>query len=329
MSNLETRPDESSCGGVSNLDPSPPEQTLVPREVPLGGPKGVHVLRTLPHREIRTVGAWCFLDHYGPVDLHAVGERGMQVPPHPHIGLQTVSWLLEGEVEHRDSVGGHAIVRPGEMNLMTAGRGIAHSEYSLPTTPRLFGVQLWVALPEEHRSRSPHFEYHADLPRVAVGATTATVLMGEFAGALSGAATYTPIVGAEVMVPPGGATLLPLERGFEYAVLTAEGFAQVGGARVPAGSLHYLGWGRESVRVESEAGTTLLVLGGEPLAERLLMWWNFVARDHDEIVAAREAWVAGLDRFGEVVGDSHPRLPAPPLPGTRMKPRSSRPRPTQ
>jgi len=324
MSNMDADPLESECGGVALAAPSPPAQTLDPREVPLGGPRGGLVRRTLPHREIRTVGAWCFADHYGPVDLAAPDARPMTVPPHPHIGLQTVSWLLAGSVEHRDSVGSHQVVRPGELNLMTAGRGIAHSEYSTPDSATLFGVQLWVALPDEHRHQEPHFEHHDGLPRVAIDGSMATVLMGSFAGATSPAAAYTPIVGAELRIPAGGALGVPLERDFEYGVLVVEGAASLDG--VPAGKdqFRYLGWGCDEVRVASPSGATLLLLGGEPLAEHLLMWWNFVGRDHEEIEAARLDW-EGHRRFGDVLGDANPRMPAPPLPTTRMLPRPSRP----
>jgi redox-sensitive bicupin YhaK (pirin superfamily) len=323
MSNLDPDPRESSCGGVAVAEPSPPPSTLLPREVPLGGPKGILVRRALPHRSIRTVGAWCFADHYGPITLTDPAVRGMVVPPHPHIGLQTVTWLLAGEVEHRDSVGSFQQVRPGELSLMTAGRGIAHSEYSRPVTDRLFGVQLWVALAEGQRDRAPGFEHHGDLPRGEHDGVAVTVITGTMAGLQSPASTYSPLVGAELRIPPGTTTLLPVERDFEYGMLTLDGAAEVAGEQVPFGALRYLGWGRDGIPVASSDGATLLLLGGEPLAEHLLMWWNFVGRDHDEIVAAREDWEAHR-RFGEVAGDSNPRIPAPPLPSVRMMPRPPR-----
>ena len=185
MSDLDPDPQESRCGGLAVAEASPEPETLLPREVPLGGPKGILVRRTIPHRVIRTVGAWCFADHYGPVDLTEPGARGMLVPPHPHTGLQTVTWLLEGAVEHRDSVGSHQLVRPGELSLMTAGHGIAHSEYSTAETTRLFGAQLWVALTQEHRAQAPHFEHHGDLPALELDGLTATVILGSFAGSTS------------------------------------------------------------------------------------------------------------------------------------------------
>ena len=137
-------------------------EVLSPREVPLGGLRAMTVRRTLPQRQRTFVGAWCFVDHYGPDDVDRQG--GMVVPPHPHTGLQTASWLFSGEIEHRDSAGHHAFVRPGELNLMTAGRGISHSEYSTPGTTVLHGAQLWLALPDSDRHTEPDFEHHVPDP---------------------------------------------------------------------------------------------------------------------------------------------------------------------
>ncbi|HNL51824.1 MAG TPA: pirin family protein [Actinomycetota bacterium] len=313
MSNLERRPAEESCEGHRG-EVSPPVQQLEPREVPLGGPRAMTVRRTLPHKQIRTVGAWCFVDHYGPDDIE------MSVPPHPHIGLQTVSWLLSGEVEHRDSLGSLQRVRPGELNLMTAGHGIAHSEYSVGSGP-LHGVQLWVALTEAHRGRAPAFSHHADLPVLDDAGLRATVMVGEFAEAVSSAQVLSPLVGAQLEVE--GEVTVPLEPDFEYAVLAMDADVTVGGEHVPRGALQYLGWGARDVRLAAP-GVRALLLGGEPLSEDLLMWWNFVGRSHEEIVQAREDWEAGTQRFGEVAGDPTERLPAPALPTVALKPRPSR-----
>ncbi len=273
------------------------------------------VRRTLPHKRIRTVGAWCFVDHYGPDD-HA-----MSVPPHPHVGLQTVSWLLAGEVEHRDGLGALQRVRPGELNVMTAGHGIAHSECS-DGAGALHGVQLWVALPDDQRNRHPGFAHHADLPVLEGDRMRAKVMVGRFGGAVSPAAVYSPLVGVQVEVD--GEAVLPLEPDFEYAVLALDGEVTVAGERVPRGALQYLGWGRDQVRVSSRPTAAMLVLGGEPLSEDLLMWWNFVGRSHQDIVTARDDWEAGSERFAVVTGDSNPRLPAPALPTVALKPRPSR-----
>jgi redox-sensitive bicupin YhaK (pirin superfamily) len=157
MSNLERDPQEASCGGLVGVAEVPVRELVIGREVVLGGSRGMPVTRTLPSRGRRMVGAWCFADAYGPTDL--TETPGMQVPPHPHTALQTVSWLVEGEVMHRDSIGSEQLIRPGQLNLMTAGRGIAHSERTLPEhSPWLHGVQLWVALPGDDRNVEPHFE---------------------------------------------------------------------------------------------------------------------------------------------------------------------------
>jgi redox-sensitive bicupin YhaK (pirin superfamily) len=288
--------------------------------VALGGPRGFAVTRTLPNRQRRMVGAWCFLDAYGPHDLG--DSAGMRVGPHPHTGLQTVTWLVAGEVLHRDSLGNLQEIRPGQLNLMTAGRGISHAE----ETPRehtavLQGVQLWVALPHADRDMPPAFAHHADLPVVADGGLTATVLMGTLAGATSPARIHTPLVGAEITLAAGASALLPLKTDFEYAVLALDGATTVDDATLKPGPLLYLGSGRSSIRLGAGSASRLLLLGGEPFEERLVMWWNFVAREHDEIVQMRADWASGTPRFGDVRGYDGSPLPAPPMPITRLVPR--------
>ena len=283
------------------------------RDVPLG--RYTTVRRLLPHKEIRTVGAWCFLDHFGPADI--TGTKGMDIGPHPHLGLQTVTWLLAGEIIHRDSVGSLQNIRPGRLNLMTAGAGIAHSEESLPlddpARPALqHGLQLWVALPEGVRDTAPGFEHHESLPVFADGTLRATVLLGDLAGVRSPARVHTPLVGAELT----GAGTVPLEPAYEYAVLALDPSATVDGEPLRPGALLYLGQHRDRLDVSGP----LFLIGGEPLEEDLLMWWNFVARTHEEIVAAREDWTAGR-RFGTVHGYPGDRIPAPALPTTRLLPR--------
>lgn len=321
MSNLERRPGATSAGGPATVSPVPTRQLLAAREVPLGGPRAMLVRRTLPHRELPTVGAWCFVDDYGPA------APRMVVPPHPHTGLQTVTWLLSGEVRHQDSVGSDVLVRPGSLSLMTAGRGIAHAETSTTASPVLRGVQLWVALPAEARDRDPGFEHHATLPVVTAGAVSATVVLGTLAGQVSPATTYTPIVGADLAVEGRG--LLDLDPVWEHGVLALDGEVAVDGDPVPAGTLAYLGCGRDALEV-SGSGRALL-LGGEPFAEELLMWWNFVGRSHDEVAAAREEWMAAVEgaatRFGRVESYDGPPLPAPALPGTPLRPRRRAPGP--
>ena len=302
----------TECGAQAAGEP----ELLPGHEVALGGPRGIRVRRTLPDRQRRMVGAWCFLDAYGP---HPVADGGgMRVPPHPHTGLQTVSWLLRGEVLHRDSLGSLAQVEPGQLNLMTAGRGISHSEETPPgASPQLQGVQLWVALPGAARHMPPEFGHHPDLPVIADGGLTGTVFLGEVGGAVSPAAAHTPLAGAELRLT--GAGTVPLRPDFEYAVLVADGApVDVAGHRLDPGPLLYLGAGRSELRLSSGAPSTVLLVGGEPFEERIVMWWNFVGRDHDEIAAARAGWAAGADRFGTVHGYAGGPLPAPPMPATRL-----------
>ena len=286
------------------------------------------VRRTLPHRELPTIGAWCFLDDYGPHDVS--GTSGMKVPPHPHTGLQTVTWLLDGEVHHQDSLGSDALVRPGELNLMTAGRGISHAETSPPgATGSVRGLQLWVALPARHRDSSPAFAHHDDLPRIRLDGAAVTVLLGSLAGAVSPAQVFTPIVGAEVTLDPDARTALPLEPGFEHGLLALSDGLTVDGGPLDRAALEHLAPGRAQVLLGAgPAGGRLLLLGGEPFDEELLMWWNFVLRDHDEVVEAREEWMAAVGgaatRFGDVGGYDGPSLPAPELPNSRLRPRRRR-----
>ncbi|MEV8372505.1 pirin family protein [Kribbella sp. NPDC056861] len=331
MSNLEKDPAEGVCGGEGAE--SQVLELLEAREVLLG--RTTKVRRLLPNKNRRMVGAWCFVDHYGPDDLSArvdsydgPGERGMLVPPHPHTSLQTVSWLFEGEIEHRDSVGSHAMVRPGELNIMTAGNGIAHSEVSLPDgPPRLHGAQLWVALPDSDRTAvAPHFNTYADLPVLDLDGARATVMIGTVAGVTSPAPAYTPLVGADFQLAAGRSLTLPLTLAFEYAVLVVAGSLVAGDLTAGFGEMLYLGTGRDSIFLTSADGARFLLLGGEPFEEELVMWWNFIGRTHEEIVAARNDWMAsidagGTDRFPAVPGYDGDPLPAPPLPGTRLKPR--------
>ncbi|GAA0604820.1 pirin family protein [Kribbella sandramycini] len=330
MSDLEKDPAEVVCSGGAQ---GPVFELLEPREVVLG--RSTKVRRLLPNKNRRMVGAWCFVDHYGPDDLSGrvdpydvPGERGMLVPPHPHTSLQTVSWLFEGEIEHRDSVGSHALVRPGELNIMTAGNGIAHSEVSTPDAPpTLHGAQLWVALPDAVRSTvAPAFNAYADLPRADLNGGKLTVMIGTVAGVTSPAPAYTPLVGADLTIDPGRTIELPLTPANEYAVLVVDGALTVGDLTPTFGQLAYLGAGRESIHlVASDNGVRCLLLGGEPFTEELVMWWNFIGRTHEEILQARTDWTTALTtghpRFPTVPGYEGAPLPAPPLPATTLKPR--------
>jgi redox-sensitive bicupin YhaK (pirin superfamily) len=331
--------------GVSNLEPDPVEQEtggpvalaahrdlLEGREVALG--RYTTVRRLLPHTHRRMVGAWCFVDHFGPDAI--VNLPGMQVPPHPHCGLQTVTWLIDGEVLHRDSLGSLAMIRPGQLNLMTAGRGIAHAELSPDGhSPSLHGLQLWIALPAREAAGPARFEHYDELPALpgTDPLTHVTVVAGRLADASSPALVHTPLIGADVRLEPGAASALPLRPDWEHAVLVLAGTAEVAGGPLSAGSLCYLGTDRSELAVASVGGARLFLLGGEPFPDELVMWWNFVARSHEEIVAAREAWMAGPafagedGRFGAVSGYDGPALRAPEMPTVRLKPRDRHGRP--
>jgi len=377
MSNLETRPREEVCaagshaassdgtaGSAAGGAPAAAVEILDHRQVPLGGTRAMDVRRTLPQRVRSLVGAWCFLDHYGPDDVRA--SDGMQVPPHPHTGLQTVSWLFEGEIAHRDSVGSLQTVRPGELNLMTAGRGISHSEESPAglRPPLLHGVQLWVALPGDRLGDEPFFEHHGDLPVWSgPGGERVQVLVGSLgvggARLRSAATVFTPLVGAQVDLPAGASVELAVDPGFEHALLVDTGDASFEGVTVPVASLGYVEPGRAALTVTAGASPVRAVLiGGEPFAEEIVMWWNFVGRSHDDVAAARADWMAQVEvaqgdgtdgpgtgaeapaqvpvpgdggtryaagasgrRFGEVHGYDGGPLPAPVLPDVRLKPR--------
>jgi quercetin 2,3-dioxygenase len=311
-------------------------EVVTAREVPLGGPRAMTVRRTLPQRHRSLVGAWCFADHYGPDDVGVTG--GMDVPPHPHTGLQTVSWLFAGEVEHRDSGGVHAVVRPGELNLMTAGSGVAHSEVSTPGTSLLHGVQLWVALPDAAREVSRGFEHYVP-PVVLVPGGSVWVLVGSLVGSLAGSLagssspvrTFTPLLGAEVAVEPDSEVTLAVDPTYEHGVLVDRGPVLLDDVKLARAELGYVDTGAHRLVVGNPGGepARVLLLGGQPFEEPLVMWWNFVGRSHEEIVAFREQWQAESDRFGAVHGyaGATRRLPAPPLPNARMQPRLHPPGP--
>lgn len=268
----------------------------------------IPVHRALPRRGLRTVGPWCFADHMGP---EAVTEtQGLDIGPHPHTGLHTVTWLLEGAVLHRDSLGTEQLIRPGQLNLMTAGHGVAHAEEATDTyRGTLHGVQLWVVQPDTHRDGTPGFEHHAVLPRAEVDHSELTVLVGEFAGARSVARQDSPMVGADAVLRPGSTTW-PLRPDFEYALLVLDGEVSVGRHVVRPHTLAVLGTGRAEVSVTARDTARVLLLGGAPFVEPLIMWWNFVARTHDEIDAAVRAWEEHEERFGRVAS-SLARIPAP------------------
>jgi redox-sensitive bicupin YhaK (pirin superfamily) len=322
MSNVESAPVEITCG----TDPAKAQlEVLEPRLVPLGGARAMQVRRTLPQRARSLIGAWCFVDHYGPDDVAA----GMAVPGHPHTGLQTVSWLFDGQIEHRDTTGAHALVRPGEVNLMTAGSGIAHSEFSTPDTRTLHGVQLWIALPDRHRQAAPAFEHHTPRPVERDGARI-LVLAGALAGDASPITTYSPLLGAEIGLAAGARLHLDVDAGFEHGVLVDTGDVTVDGVRCTPGQLLFRPPCDRDLVIEAAGSgpARVMLLGGEPFDEQIIMWWNFIGRTHGDIVGFRNQWQAeragetdGTGRFGRFPDAWDHTLPAPELPNARLTPR--------
>ena len=336
MTNLDVNPQEVVC--VEDPDRAT-TQLLTPREVPLGGPRAMTVRRALPQRARSLVGSWCFVDHYGP---NLVSESGgMTVARHPHTGLATVSWLFTGEISHLDSAGYDAIVRPGEVNLMIAGRGISHQEFSTPDTTTLHGVQLWYALPEATRHMAPTFEHHAPEPVELAGAVL-RVPIGSMAGSTSPVRTHTPpLLAAEILLEAGARVELELDPTFEHGVLLDAGDLVLNGTPVPVDHLAYRPVGRDSLLLQAgDTPVRAMLIGGVPLGEQIVMWWNFIGRTHDEIVAYRAAWQAEIDaeaadppaggaypdhapypRFGPYPAGQPAPLPAPALPTVQLRPR--------
>lgn len=290
---------------------------------------GIPIHRAIPQRALRKVGAWCFLDHAGPAEPP---PPGMQVGPHPHIGLQTFTWMIEGEVLHRDSLGSEQIIRPGQVNLMTAGHGIAHSEES--QTVHVHAAQLWIALPDSHRHIPPRFQHYPDLPRARVGDFDATVLAGEALGHASPAQVHSPLMGVDLHAHPDRTSparaRMPLRRDFEHAVMSLSGHVEVEGLHLPEQELIYLPVGTEAVDLQCAPDSRLLVIGGEPMDEAILLWWNFVARTTEEMQQARTQWEAEaasnapmIDgqprRFGAPVASPLQPLHAPSLEGVALR----------
>jgi redox-sensitive bicupin YhaK (pirin superfamily) len=316
MSNVEAAPTEVECSATRPAG----TEVLHPREVPLGGPRAMRVQRTLPQQQRSLIGAWCFIDHYGPE------STTMDVPPHPHCGLQTVSWLFSGSVEHRDSAGVHAMIRPGELNLMTAGAGICHSEVSVEPQAGavLHGVQLWVALPDSSRDTARDFAHYAPVP-ISLPGAAARVFLGQLVGSRSPVPTFSPLLGAQIDLDSKAQLDLDVDPEFEHGALCDVGAVAMGEMSLAVGDLGYQGPGSSSLRLRNsgDGPARILLLGGTPFTEELVMWWNFVGRSHDEIAGYRQSWEDADERFGAVQGyrGSVSRLPAPTLPAARLRPR--------
>ncbi|HEX6317023.1 MAG TPA: pirin family protein [Gemmatimonadaceae bacterium] len=278
------------------------------RDVSLGT---LSVTRVLPIRDRRMIGPWCFLDRFGPLSFS--GDKPMDVAPHPHTGLQTVTWLLDGEVLHDDSLGCEATARPGGVNVMTAGRGIAHAEQTpLENSGRLNGAQLWIALPDEFRHSDPSFDGVAQVPVVEGSGGIVQVFAGSLAGVTSPAKHFSELVGADLQIHAGRELAMALQPGFEHAVLVLDGECMCEGQPLQPRMLYYLGINRPSVAFSTRRGGRVMLIGGPPFTERILMWWNFVARTAEEIAAYRDDW-ENRRRFGDVSSYQGARLTAPEL----------------
>ena len=299
----DAAPDVAESG-----QPEGPTVELLPSRAASVG--GVEVRRGLPRRQRRTIGAWCFADHFGPVTQAGQGG-GIQVGPHPHTGLQTVTWLVEGEVVHTDSLGSEQLIRPGQLNLMTAGRGVAHAE-QMPASygGTLHGIQLWIAQPDSTRYHAPAFAHHDELPIADYGPCRVTVLIGNLAGVRSPARRESGVIGVELAASAGTELVLPLHAQFEHGLIVLVGEVAVGDDVVRPGVLAYLGRGRDELMLDMPGDSRALLLGGRPFTEDLLMWWNFVARTRGEIEQAWTEWEHGTARFGRVASDLG-RVPAP------------------
>lgn len=273
---------------------------------------GMVIKRALPNRDKRMIGAWCFLDHAGPVKFNE-GE-GLDVGPHPHIGLQTFTWMLEGTVNHDDSLGSKQLIRPKQVNIMTAGRGISHTEVAPANETGMHTAQLWIALPDSHRHMEPKFEHHPVLPTVEKENALVTVLVGDFLGQTSPVTVYTPMLGVDIEATQDLDIKLPLRKDFEYGVLALEGEATVNGKALTQNNMLVLETENEVLHIQCAQGTRILLLGGTPFESEILLWWNFVARTEQEMAEARQQWIDRDPRFGTIPDYKGEGLIAPPLP---------------
>ncbi|MGI9576913.1 MAG: pirin family protein [Microthrixaceae bacterium] len=269
-------------------DPMPEPEVWSARQSQVGA---ATVYRALPQRPRRTVGTWCFLDYLGPGEP---AEGGPGIGPHPHIGLQTVTWMISGEMLHRDSLGSEQVIRAGELNLMTAGRGIVHAEERVGDGPVEL-AQLWVAQPSSTRNSESAFEHHDDLQHVEFGDAEATVLVGELGGVASAARRDTDHFGADLTLH--GHATVPLDTRHEHVLVPIHGAVRAGETTLEAPQLLYLPTGRSEVGLSCSEQSRLLMLGGEPFDEKVLMWWNYVGRTREEVSEAHLEWTTRSERF--------------------------------
>ena len=288
-------------------------QTIQPVTHDLGAFK---VNRTLPSRERTMVGPFIFVDEFGPARLPA--GQGMDVRPHPHINLATVTYLFEGAIEHRDSIGSHQVIEPGAINLMTAGKGIVHSERSPAEIraqgPSLYGMQTWLALPDGREEIAPAFDHVPQdaLPLIEDGGASARVLIGTLWGATAATPQHSPTIYADILLGAGGSIPIKAEAD-ERAVMLVGGEGELDGQAVDLFALYLLRPGHEA-RLSSAGGGRLMLMGGQAFGTRRYVFWNFVSSSRDRINQAKEDWKAL--RFGLIPGDDQEYIPLPEKPMT-------------
>lgn len=274
--------------------------------------KGTVIKRALPSRQKRMIGAWCFLDHAGPVTFPQ-GD-GLDVGPHPHIGLQTFTWLIEGTMMHNDSIGSKQLIRPKQVNLMTAGHGISHTEVAPDTETKMHAAQLWIALPDDKINMAPQFDHYPELPIAEQDDVEFTVLVGEFMNTTSPVKVHTELVGVDFYAKDSTTTRIPLNPKFEYGFLALEGEAVINGHELNNDNMVVLEPGINQIDVQLHKGSRLLLIGGEPFESPILLWWNFVGRTQEELKQATEQWINQDARFGSIPEYDGPRLEAPAFP---------------
>jgi len=279
---------------------------------------GIPVARMLPSRKRRLIGAWCFLDHAGPSQF-ASDKQSLHVGPHPHTCLQTFTWMIEGEVIHRDSLGYEQHIRPGQVNLMTAGAGISHTEDSPPGEKVLHAAQLWIALPYEHRNTEPRFDHYPELPQFDCGHLQCTLLVGQHSGHNAPTLTFSPLLGMDMVWTDDGTHSITLRPEFEYGIVALKGTLRVDGELLETDELAYLGINRDSVELQTSGEGRALLIGGEPLDEEIIIWWNFVGHSREDVELAQNDWEQQSERFGTVANATGKRLEPPAIPWRRRK----------
>lgn len=274
--------------------------------------QGTVIARALPHREKRMIGAWCFLDHAGPVEF--VQSEGLDIGPHPHIGLQTFTWMIEGTLMHTDSLGSKQLIQPKQVNLMTAGYGISHTEVTPPHETQLHTAQLWIALPDDKRNMPAKFQHYPKLPVIQKDQIECRILVGDFLGHTSPVEVYSPLLAVDLYAAQATQTTLPLKPDFEYGILLLSGQAQVNGHVLTTDNMLIFETGSSDINLVLAADSRVLLIGGEPFESPILLWWNYVGRSEDEIKAAHQHWLQHDSRFGEIPDYPGKRLQAPAFP---------------